>query len=512
MKDSPRKVTGPSATTAGTGQARLLAAGSLLQQAAQASGLVVLLVIVTVLARRLSLSELGAYGLVAGLSGSLLVLRNSVASSAVRSMASAPDDSERAGAFSTAAALYAAAGLGTGAIIALAGSAIAAVVLSGDLEHQARLGALLLGGITAVGLTVSVYLDALRGSLLFTRAAATELVALAIHLGVMLALILSGASLWVLIGVSGELPLLSGLLSTAVVRLRRLPYRFRAGAVTRERAAAILPTAGYLFVVELSNLVIYALDRVILGAYRDAATVGLYEGPLRVHNLFWALNGALAVTTLPAASRYTADADEHRRRELVVRGSRYTLALFVPLAVTVMALAAPILDVWLGERFREGATALTILVSYWLLYGALAVTPGLLVGAGRAREVAIYLSRVAAANLALSLILTPLVGLEGPALGTAIPFFVAFPFFLRLSRSAIPVALERMAREAWLPAYSLGLALGAGLVLLRLLVPLDSLPAVVGAGAGGLALYWAAFYLAWLAPGERALVRSLVKR
>src|SRR3982751_1361804 len=117
------------------GQARLLASGSLLQQIAQGSGLVVLLVIITVLARRLSLSELGTYGLVAPLSGYLLVLRNSVASSAVRTMAGAPGDDARARAFSTAAALYAAVGLLTGVAIAAIGAVIAVAVLSGELQR-----------------------------------------------------------------------------------------------------------------------------------------------------------------------------------------------------------------------------------------------------------------------------------------------------------------------------------------------------------------------------------------
>src|SRR4051794_24529316 len=71
----------------GPGEARLLASGALLQQMAQASGLLALLVIVTLLARRLdSVAELGAYGLTASLAGYLLVLRNSVASAAVRAM------------------------------------------------------------------------------------------------------------------------------------------------------------------------------------------------------------------------------------------------------------------------------------------------------------------------------------------------------------------------------------------------------------------------------------------
>src|SRR5215211_6569265 len=91
----------------GPGEARLLASGALLQQLAQASGLLALLVIVTLLARRLdSVAELGAYGLVASLSGYLLVLRNSVASSAVRAMAGAEGD-ERAAVFVVARRLYA---------------------------------------------------------------------------------------------------------------------------------------------------------------------------------------------------------------------------------------------------------------------------------------------------------------------------------------------------------------------------------------------------------------------
>src|ERR671937_1992934 len=84
----------------GPGEARLLASGALLQQVAQGSGLLALLVIVTLLARRLdSVAELGAYGLVASLSGYLLVLRNSVASAAVRAMAGAAEGEERSTVF-----------------------------------------------------------------------------------------------------------------------------------------------------------------------------------------------------------------------------------------------------------------------------------------------------------------------------------------------------------------------------------------------------------------------------
>ena len=506
------RVAEPEGPRPGDGEARRLASGALLQQVAQASGLLVLLAIVTLLARRLSVAELGAYGLVASLAGYLLVFRNSVASSAVRAMAAAPAGPERAGMLSTAAALYAAVGLATGALLALVGVVLASTILGGELAAEARLGALLLGAVTALGLTATVFLDALRAERVFVRAASVEICGVLAHLAVMLTLILGGARLAVVIGISGAMPLMSGLLSAIVARRTIAGLRLERSAVTRGRAAAIVPTAGHVLLAELSNLVIYALDRVILGAFGGARSVGLYEGPVRSHNLLYALGGALSVPTVPTASRYLAEGDTRRLHGLAVRGSRYTLALFVPLCVTLMALAQPLLEVWLGERYGGGAAALAILVSYWLLYGALAVTPGFLVGVGHARELARVLMAVAATNLALSLALTPSLGLEGPALGTAIPFALAFPVLLRLALRASGATVSELARRAWAPAYSLGAALALALVALRATVAPDALAEVAAAGIGGVLAYWALFYALCLDAGERELLRGLIRR
>ena len=187
---------------------------------------------------------------------------------------------------------------------------------------------------------------------------------------------------------------------------------------------------------------------------------------MRAHNLLYALGGALAVPTVPTASRYVATGDERRLGELAVRGSRYTLALFVPLCVTLMVLSKPIIGVWLGDRYTDGAAALTILVSYWLLYGALIVTPGFLVGAGEARVAGRTLACAAVLNLVLALILTPELGVEGPAVATAGALAAAFPLLLRAGLRASGVLLADLLRarprsrptrsaRSW-PARSLG--------------------------------------------------------
>jgi membrane protein EpsK len=476
----------------------------------QATGLLAMLLILTVLARRLSLTELGLYGILSSLAGYLLVIQNAIAGAALKEMSGTLDQEARSGAFSTAVALYVAAGATTGLLVALIGSGVTlGLGLESGLERQGLIGAALIGLVTAVGFPATAYRDGMRASQLFTRTAALEMVGLIAYAGLVLGLVYADAPLSVVIAASGTIPLLAGLLCLAAVKAARLPYAFSPGRIDREQAREMLKLGGYLGVTELAAVVIYALDRVILGLFRSAATVGLYEGPVRVHNLIRAVNGALSVTVLPTASGYVASGDDRRLRELVLRGSRYTLALIVPLTVTAMVLGGHILAVWLGEEFREGGTALAILISYWLVNASLGVIGPLLVAMGHARQVAKYAWAVALMNLVLSLALTPSLGLIGVTLGTTIPYLIVYPLILRLTLSSVPVRLGELARQSWLPAYSLGIVLAGLLVATELTLDVGGLLPLAGISLAGLAAYWAAYYLVWLDPGERRLVRDV---
>lgn len=492
------------------GQARLLASGSLAQQAAQVSGLLAMFAIVTVLARRLSLSELGAYGLLTSIVGYLLIVQNAGAGGTVRALAAAADEDGRDRVYSTAATLYAAAGLAAGAVVAVLGILLSAGIdLPDDVRDQARLGALLLGAVTALGWPLTVNRDALRAEQLFVQAAVTEMVALLVYLALVLGLVFAGAGLGVVIGASGAIPLLVGIGSTAVAAAARLPYRFRARAVRRDAGRDVLGVAGYLSLTEAAAAAGYAVNRAILGLFASAATIGLYEGPVRAHNLVRSLNGAVTVTVLPTASRYNADADGRRLEELLVRGSRYTLVLIAPLAVTGALLGGPILDVWLGDNFRQAGGALAILMAHWLVDGCSGVLMGILAGVGRARDVARYALAVGVGNILLALTLTPWLELEGVALATSVPYLAMFPVLLGMARGAVGVGLRPLAREAFLPAYLTAAALATALAALRLASPLED-PWVVAAAALAAPLaYWAAYYFVWMRAPERRLVSDV---
>jgi O-antigen/teichoic acid export membrane protein len=484
-------------------QAHLLATGSLVQQAAQVTGLLALFAILTVLARQLSLEELGVYGLLSSLAGYLLVIQNSAASAAVRNMAIATEKIDRDRAFSTGVLIYAAAGLLTGVFLAGIGVVLAASVdLEPGLESDAQLGAVLLGLVTAVGWPITIYRDAMRARQMFVAAAGIEMVAMAIFAAIVLGLAFSGAGLAILIGASGTIPLLSGLGAAIAVRARRQPFHY-------DEAIAFARLAGYVSLSEAAGTIIYALDRVILGVMRSAATVGLYEGPVRAHNVIRALNGALSVTVLPSASRYFGEHDEPRLVDLLVRGIRYTLALVVPLTVTGMVLAPMLLEVWLGPEFRQAGLAMTILMSYWLVNGCSGIIQGIVVAGERASKLARIAWGVALSNLAISLALTPSLGLEGVTIGTAVPYFAAFPFLLRAARDLVPVPGRRLATQAFLPAYSLGIALALARGFARVAFDLVTIGPLLAVAFGGVVAYWVCFYAIWLVPHERQLVRDI---
>jgi O-antigen/teichoic acid export membrane protein len=323
-----------------------------------------------------------------------------------------------------------------------------------------------------VGWPVKAFQDVLRGSQLFVQSAIAEGFAFVVVGAALVALGLEHAELWILVGVGGSVPLITGLLSAVVVRQRKLPYGYRRALLTAATVRGFFVLSVNLFISGIADAVIYALDRAVLATFRSAAVVGLYEGPVRAHNLVLQTQSSLATPIISVSARYTAEGDVQRSRDLLVRGTRYILAATVPLTLVLTILAKPILTVWLGPKYAVAATAMSILVGY-------------------------------------SLLLTPSLGLNGVVLGTTLAYALAFPFFIRLALRILSVSLEELAREAWLPAYLTGAVLAAGLLAVRFTFSLDSLPEVLGAGVVAALAYWIAYYFAWLRPSERALVRSV---
>jgi O-antigen/teichoic acid export membrane protein len=442
----------------------------------------------------------------------LVTVQVSVEGAAVRMLSEAEvEPARRSEVLSTTLAIYAVGGVIAGALVASAGVPLVGVLGIPDaLQADARHAVLALAGITVIGWPFKAFQDALRGMQLFGAAAAAEIGAYGTMAAAMTAAVLLDAPLWVIIGIGGSLAILTGLWALVSLRVFRVGLHFHRREISWPLARRMLRVSAYLFVTGLADLVVYSLDRVILATFRSTATVGLYEGAARPHNLIRQLNGTLVLTVVPVASRYIAEGDELRLRELLIRGTRYVAAIVAPVTVVLIVLAAPLLDLWLGDKYRTGALALALLSSYWLVGCTTGVVASMVVAAGRVRFLARYAWVVAISNLVVSLALTPSLGLDGVVLGTTVPYLLAQPWFLIKASRGFGVSLRDLAGSALAPAYAAAAIVAVVLIPIRLLAEPQNLLTLGASAVGALALGWGVLWFCFLTPGERRLVASMV--
>ena len=490
-----------------------VARGALLAQVSQVWGTLCMVVMATVLARRLGLSQFGVYGLFVSVAGYLLIVQMSIEGAAVRGIASAKTLAEREEVFTTALYLYIAAGVFSGIVIAGLGVLLAGVLgIPEALRPSARAGILILAALTCLGWPAKVFQDLLRGSQLFGISALGEMLAyLLVSAGVVTLAFLRGP-LSLMIGLGGGLSAMIGMCCLIASRGFgvAIPFRPRAGNPTMARD--LVGVSKFLLVSGLADLVVYSMDRVVLAAFRGTSAVGLYEGAVRPQNLLRQLQGTLVLTVSPVASGLHGAADIYRSQQLLVRGVRYVLAIVAPVAVILMVLGGPILDVWLGPKYLPAEGPLRILASYWLLAGNSSVVASMMLAARRLRPIATIAWSAAIGNLLISLPLTPVLGLTGIALGITVPQVLMLPWFVHLALREFGVGVGDIAREAWLPAVVSNTGLAVLLILARVVLRPHTLPVVAGLVLAGLALVLSSYWLVWFDDSERHLVLRLVGR
>jgi O-antigen/teichoic acid export membrane protein len=134
--------------------------------------------------------------------------------------------------------------------------------------------------------------------------------------------------------------------------------------------------------------------------------------------LMLALSSVTYVAQSMIADIYARDRD--RLQSLVRAVTWLTTALGVPMAVGLIVLGRPLLNLY-GEGFAEGHTILILLTFAQLVVGLVGSLAGyLMTMTAHEREAAWIIGLAAALNLVLALVLTPRFGPIGTASGTLI--------------------------------------------------------------------------------------------
>lgn len=207
------------------------------------------------------------------------------------------------------------------------------------------------------------------------------------------------------------------LLVGTVLVMRALPASAR-GVPPVYETATWMRSAWPLFLVAAMNVVNERVATILLGALRDAESVGVFSVVQRGSELiaffFLAVGPALAPTIASLSTR----GDALQLQQIVVRSARATLVLSLPVGLLLIGFGDRFLLLY-GPDFASGRIALAILCVGQLVNVALGPVSLLLLMSGHERDAAWSLGVTALIAAGLNAALIPGWGVTGAATATA---------------------------------------------------------------------------------------------
>jgi O-antigen/teichoic acid export membrane protein len=245
----------------------------------------------------------------------------------------------------------------------------------------------------------------------------------------------------------------------------------------REVLKTIWSYSVYTFLVMVAVQVIYQTDNLVVGAFVSASAVTFYSIGNSLCRYTQQLVAAMTATFTPAASTYDASGDTSSLRALYLNGTRATMAVSVPILLTLIARGDNFIGVWIGPQYsRPSGTVVAILATALLFSIQNAPASSIAFGVEKHRTVAKWAVGEGIANLSLSVVLARIFGIYGVAIGTFVPslivnllFWPRYVFQLvglnprevylnvwgPVFLSAVPFAAASYAVDVFLPARSM---------------------------------------------------------
>ena len=284
--------------------------------------------------------------------------------------------------------------------------------------------------------------------------------------------------------------------------------RIRPSSFRRDRLRELTSFSVYSALIDWGNRLNYSLDSMVIGAFLGPAFVAVWAVAERIISGTQLLTNQLNGVLFPVVVDSDAMQQQQRLQRVLLEGTRFSLAMVLPIAMALVSLANPLIYAWVGRKnpgLMESAVVVQVLAFAVALRVGNATGTVVLKGAGQHRMLAWTNILTGVVNVGLSMLLVRRWGLVGVAVGTLIPvgaaaIFILFPASCR--RVGLPVSA--VVRRAVWPAAWPALLVGGLLEATRDLTGGTLTGVGIAAALGGLLYIWLFFAVA-IGRGDRVL-------
>jgi O-antigen/teichoic acid export membrane protein len=232
--------------------------------------------------------------------------------------------------------------------------------------------------------------------------------------------------------------------------------------------AALRPLArfsGWVFILRINGVIWSQMDTLILEFAVGLNVLAGYSFAARLQSAVSYPLSLTAAAVVPAAANLLAMESRVRLRELLVRGTRYTLALSLPVTIAALVLARPLLIAWVGPKYASFVGPAQLFLSYQLITCTATIANTMLVGMGRVRSAATYVSCAVVVNLAVSIALAKPLGVSGVIIGTLVGYGITAPLYIRLILHLLTMGIREFTMRAIFPIAPWALVFAAVIAL-----------------------------------------------
>jgi O-antigen/teichoic acid export membrane protein len=323
--------------------------------------------------------------------------------------------------------------------------------ISPGFQSTARWLLLLVGASVAMGFPLGLFGGMLEGLQRFYVLNWTNTITNLLRVVLIVIFLNRGYGLLTLALITVGLPILSSVVR-AVVALKVLPVTFSWRYLDFNAFRHMANYSGITFMIIVASRLRFKTDALVIGTFLSSAAITHYYAGSRMLDYAGEVVSSLAQIFVPMSSQSEAAGDVDRLRKIFVGGNRACAFIAFPITAIFVLLGKSIIEVWVGRKYvAQGYPVLMILVFPYALMLIQSASSRVLFGMSKHGKFAVVTLIEGTANLVLSILLVRPYGIDGDAVGTAIPLVATYLFFMPAHLcSRLGIKVSTYVRQAFL--------------------------------------------------------------
>jgi len=192
-------------------------------------------------------------------------------------------------------------------------------------------------------------------------------------------------------------------------------------------AKKLLLFSSPIIITGLAELTLFQAGNWIIPLFLNFSYLGFYNIASPIARLPLIISSSVAVALLPAASEALALNGKDLVKKYVVHSYRYLFIVLLPVCVFVIIFGQPIMALLFPREplaYTFAGTSLSILVIGMAFFSVYGISASILQGAGKPYPAMFFLVIGTVTNIILTIVLVPILGLNGAAIATMLASFI----------------------------------------------------------------------------------------